>query len=72
MRKFILYAVTLSDIVSDKHFWRNAFVLKSGNEDENVPHFLAGVVKDIFICGKSLCLLKLCNPQVRIFSRSSK
>ncbi|XP_064606051.1 gamma-tubulin complex component 6-like [Liolophura sinensis] len=47
----------------DKHFWRNAFVLKDGNEDENVPLFLAGVVNDIFICGKSLCLMKLCNPQ---------
>ncbi|XP_043569680.1 gamma-tubulin complex component 6 isoform X1 [Chiloscyllium plagiosum] len=46
----------------DKHYWTNGYVLASKEVEECVPLFLAHVVYDIYICGKTINLLKLCCP----------
>lgn len=44
-----------------KQYWNKGFVIRS---NETVPEFLKGMAKYILLCGKSLRLLKLCNPDV--------
>ncbi|XP_072327532.1 gamma-tubulin complex component 6 isoform X2 [Scyliorhinus torazame] len=46
----------------DKHYWTNGYVLASKEVEECVPLFLAHVAYDIYICGKTINLLKLCCP----------
>lgn len=45
----------------NKQYWNKGFVIRS---NETVPQFLKGVAKYILLCGKSMRLLKLCNPDV--------
>ncbi|XP_067915266.1 gamma-tubulin complex component 6 isoform X2 [Heterodontus francisci] len=46
----------------DKHYWTNGYVLASKEVEECVPLFFAHVAYDIYICGKTINLLKLCCP----------
>lgn len=46
----------------DKHYWTHGYVLASKEVEESVPLFLAHVAYDIYICGKTINLLKLCCP----------
>ncbi|XP_022099325.1 gamma-tubulin complex component 6-like isoform X2 [Acanthaster planci] len=47
----------------DKHYWTQGFVMKSDSAEENVPLFLKDLAYDIYVCGKSLNLLRLCCPE---------
>lgn len=52
----------------DRSYWTHGYVLlQSSAEETNVPVFLQNIGKDVFLCGKSLNLLKLCNPNVSSF-----
>ncbi|XP_062928683.1 gamma-tubulin complex component 6 isoform X1 [Mobula hypostoma] len=46
----------------DKHYWTHGYVLASKEVEECVPLFLAHVAYDIYLCGKTINLLKLCCP----------
>lgn len=48
----------------DETYWTKRFIWKNpDNIANNIPLFLTDIAKHIFICGKSLNLLKLCCPQ---------
>ena len=49
----------------DKHYWNNGFVMLGKDKLDCVPMFLGDLADDIFVCGKSLNLLKLCCPEVQ-------
>lgn len=53
--------------LSDKHFWSHGFVIAEKDKLECVPLFLSELANDIFVCGKSINLLKLCCPDVSIW-----
>lgn len=48
----------------DKHYWTNGYIMSGTDKMEGVPIFLKELAKDMFICGKSINLLKLCCPEV--------
>ena len=48
----------------DKYYWTHGYSLTSGKVEESVPLFVKELANDIFICGKSINLLKACNRQV--------
>lgn len=45
----------------DKHYWSHSYTM-TDNDVEFVPGFLHNLASDIFICGKSLNLLRACSP----------
>nr|XP_022343594.1 gamma-tubulin complex component 6-like isoform X1 [Crassostrea virginica] len=45
----------------DKHYWSSSFTMMD-NDMDFVPGFLHNLANDIFICGKSLNLLRTCSP----------
>ncbi|XP_013775974.1 gamma-tubulin complex component 6-like isoform X2 [Limulus polyphemus] len=47
----------------DYTYWSNGHSLFYSSEENNFPVFLHSVAKDIFLCGKSLNLLKHCCPE---------
>ncbi|XP_077976999.1 gamma-tubulin complex component 6-like [Glandiceps talaboti] len=47
----------------DKHYWTKGFILTTKDAEESVPMFLKDLAKDIFVCGKSINVLKLCFPE---------
>ncbi|XP_033725469.1 gamma-tubulin complex component 6-like [Pecten maximus] len=47
----------------DKNYWNNGYKLMASEASKSVPLFLADLASDIFICGKSINLLKACCPQ---------
>ncbi|XP_071784564.1 gamma-tubulin complex component 6-like [Asterias amurensis] len=47
----------------DKHYWTQGFVLASRNTEDSVPLFLKDLAYDIYVCGKSLNLIRLCCPE---------
>ncbi|KAH9507221.1 Gamma-tubulin complex component 6 [Bulinus truncatus] len=50
----------------DDQYWNKAYTLKAVNEQgpgETVPEFLLDIINDIVTCGKSINLLRICNPQ---------
>ncbi|XP_041349185.1 gamma-tubulin complex component 6-like [Gigantopelta aegis] len=47
----------------DKLFWTHAYTLVSTNAEESMPLFLSDLARDIYICGKSINLMKICCPQ---------
>lgn len=51
-------------IFSDKHFWTQGFVMVGRDKLDCVPLFLGELSDDIFVCGKTINLLKLCCPEV--------
>ena len=50
--------------VTDKHYWTHGYVMTTKNVSESTPAFLSDLAKAIFVCGKSINLLRLCHPQV--------
>ncbi|XP_061418726.1 gamma-tubulin complex component 6 isoform X2 [Lethenteron reissneri] len=47
----------------DKHYWGQGYVLAPVQADERVPFFLGSLADDIYVCGKTINLLRLCQPQ---------
>ncbi|CAG5116178.1 unnamed protein product, partial [Candidula unifasciata] len=48
----------------DETYWNKAYTLMPERADrEGVPHFLRDSVQEIVTCGKSINLLRICNPQ---------
>ncbi|KAL4226032.1 Gamma-tubulin complex component 6 [Mactra antiquata] len=44
----------------DKHYWTQGYTLGSENVEDSVPPFLKELANDIFLCGKSINLIKAC------------
>ncbi|XP_045164903.2 gamma-tubulin complex component 6-like [Mercenaria mercenaria] len=44
----------------DKHYWTQGYTLGTNRVEESVPLFLKELANDIFLCGKSINLLKAC------------
>ncbi|XP_072181800.1 gamma-tubulin complex component 6-like [Diadema setosum] len=47
----------------DKHYWTHGYLLMSGQDESAVPLFLQELSSDIYVCGKSINLLKQCAPE---------
>ncbi|XP_019748906.1 gamma-tubulin complex component 6 isoform X1 [Hippocampus comes] len=47
----------------DKHFWVHGYTLISKDVEECVPIFLRHIANDVYVCGKTINLLKICCPQ---------
>ncbi|XP_069123682.1 LOW QUALITY PROTEIN: gamma-tubulin complex component 6-like [Argopecten irradians] len=47
----------------DKNYWTHGYKLMTNEVSASVPLFLAALASDIFVCGKSINLLKACCPQ---------
>ncbi|KAL9960738.1 hypothetical protein ACROYT_G034231 [Oculina patagonica] len=47
----------------DKNFWTQGFVMVGRDKLDCVPLFLGELADDIFVCGKTINLLKLCCPE---------
>lgn len=48
----------------DKHFWVQGYTLISQDAEDCVPVFLRHIANDVYVCGKTINLLKICCPQV--------
>uniref|UniRef100_A0A8B9RHP7 Gamma-tubulin complex component 6 n=1 Tax=Astyanax mexicanus TaxID=7994 RepID=A0A8B9RHP7_ASTMX len=51
----------------DKHFWVQGYTLISRDAEDCVPVFLRHIANDVYVCGKTINLLKICCPQHYIF-----
>uniref|UniRef100_A0A8D0L1V1 Gamma-tubulin complex component 6 n=1 Tax=Sphenodon punctatus TaxID=8508 RepID=A0A8D0L1V1_SPHPU len=47
----------------DKYYWTHGYVLISKEVEDCVPVFLKHIANDVYICGKTINLLKLCCPR---------
>lgn len=47
----------------DKSYWTHGYVLISKEVEDCVPVFLKHIAHDVYVCGKTINLLKLCCPQ---------
>ncbi|XP_052781322.1 gamma-tubulin complex component 6-like [Mya arenaria] len=47
----------------DKHYWTSGYTLATERIEDSVPMFLRDLATDIFICGKSINLLKACHRE---------
>ncbi|XP_054845343.1 gamma-tubulin complex component 6 [Eublepharis macularius] len=47
----------------DKRYWTHGYILISKEVEDCVPLFLKHVANDVYICGKTINLLKLCCPR---------
>ncbi|XP_058529218.1 gamma-tubulin complex component 6 isoform X1 [Ochotona princeps] len=47
----------------DKLYWSHGYVLLSREVEECVPVFLRHIAHDVYVCGKTVNLLRLCCPQ---------
>ncbi|XP_028813749.1 gamma-tubulin complex component 6 isoform X2 [Denticeps clupeoides] len=47
----------------DKHFWMQGYTLVSREVEDFVPVFLKHIANDVYVCGKTINLLKICCPQ---------
>ncbi|KAM5250563.1 gamma-tubulin complex component 6-like isoform 1-T1 [Hipposideros larvatus] len=47
----------------DKAYWTHGYVLLSEEVEDCVPAFLKHVAQDMYVCGKTVNLLKLCCPR---------
>lgn len=50
---------------ADKSYWTHGYVLVSKEVEDCAPAFLRHVAHDVYVCGKTINLLKLCCPRVR-------
>lgn len=51
-------------VSSDKNFWVQGYTLISQDAEDCVPVFLRHIANDVYVCGKTINLLKICCPQV--------
>ena len=63
--RIILKRDLLTFKFSDKHFWTHGYVMVGRDKLDCVPLFLGELAEDIFVCGKTINLLKLCCPEVQ-------
>nr|XP_060633764.1 gamma-tubulin complex component 6 [Anolis sagrei ordinatus]XP_060633765.1 gamma-tubulin complex component 6 [Anolis sagrei ordinatus] len=47
----------------DKRYWTHGYVLISKEVEDCVPVFLKHIANDVYVCGKTINLLKLCCPR---------
>ncbi|XP_075409562.1 gamma-tubulin complex component 6 isoform X1 [Tenrec ecaudatus] len=47
----------------DKSYWTHGYVLIAQDAEDCVPVFLKHVANDVYVCGKTVNLLKLCCPR---------
>ncbi|XP_033089372.1 gamma-tubulin complex component 6 isoform X3 [Trachypithecus francoisi] len=47
----------------DKSYWTHGYVLISKEAEDCVPVFLKHIAHDVYVCGKTINLLKLCCPR---------
>uniref|UniRef100_A0A665X8I8 Gamma-tubulin complex component 6 n=1 Tax=Echeneis naucrates TaxID=173247 RepID=A0A665X8I8_ECHNA len=47
----------------DKHFWVQGYTLISKDVEDCVPLFLRHIANEVYVCGKTINLLKICCPQ---------
>ncbi|XP_070455319.1 gamma-tubulin complex component 6 isoform X1 [Equus przewalskii] len=47
----------------DKFYWTHGYVLISKEVEDCVPMFLKHIAHDVYVCGKTINLLKLCCPR---------
>ncbi|XP_060100777.1 gamma-tubulin complex component 6 [Heteronotia binoei] len=47
----------------DKYYWTHGYILISKEAEDCVPVFLKHIANDVYICGKTINLLKLCCPR---------
>ncbi|XP_034031966.1 gamma-tubulin complex component 6 isoform X2 [Thalassophryne amazonica] len=47
----------------DKHFWVQGYTLISKDAEDCVPLFLRHIANDVYVCGKTINLLRICSPQ---------
>ncbi|XP_071082841.1 gamma-tubulin complex component 6-like [Haliotis cracherodii] len=47
----------------DKHYWTDGYALAAEQIEDSAPVFLRDMACDIFICGKTINLLKICCPE---------
>ncbi|XP_060932819.1 gamma-tubulin complex component 6 [Limanda limanda] len=47
----------------DKNFWIQGYTLISKDVEDCVPIFLKHIANDVYVCGKTINLLKICCPQ---------
>ncbi|XP_015249037.1 PREDICTED: gamma-tubulin complex component 6 [Cyprinodon variegatus] len=47
----------------DKHFWVQGYTLISKDVEDCMPVFLRHIANDVYVCGKTINLLKICCPQ---------
>ncbi|XP_031208294.1 gamma-tubulin complex component 6 isoform X1 [Mastomys coucha] len=47
----------------DKFYWTHGYVLISKEVEDCVPVFLKDIAHDVYVCGKTINLLKLCCPR---------
>lgn len=47
----------------DRFYWTHGYVLISKEAEDCVPMFLSHIAHDVYVCGKTINLLKLCCPQ---------
>ncbi|XP_037622066.1 gamma-tubulin complex component 6 [Sebastes umbrosus] len=47
----------------DKHFWVQGYTLITKDVEDCVPVFLRHIGNDVYVCGKTINLLKICCPQ---------
>ncbi len=53
-------------VASDKNFWMQGYTLISRDAEDCVPVFLKHIANDVYVCGKTINLLKICCPQVHL------
>lgn len=51
---------------SDQFYWTHGYVLISKEVEDCVPVFLKHIAHDVYVCGKTINLLKLCCPRVSV------
>ncbi|XP_060980255.1 gamma-tubulin complex component 6 isoform X4 [Dama dama] len=47
----------------DRFYWTHGYVLISKEAEDCVPVFLSHIAHDVYVCGKTINLLKLCCPR---------
>ncbi|PIK40043.1 putative gamma-tubulin complex component 6 [Apostichopus japonicus] len=47
----------------DKYYWTHGYKLRALEDEARVPFFMGSIATDIFNCGKSINLMKLCCPE---------
>ncbi|KAK1118293.1 gamma-tubulin complex component 6 [Acipenser oxyrinchus oxyrinchus] len=47
----------------DKHFWTQGYLLISKDVEDCVPVFLRHIANEIYVCGKTINLLRVCCPR---------
>ncbi|CAB1323390.1 unnamed protein product [Coregonus sp. 'balchen'] len=61
-----VYSGVFRDVYGEfmiQHFWVQGYTLISRDVEDCVPVFLRHIANDVYVCGKTINLLKICCPQ---------